>query len=302
MRGATVTLAALLASPTLPAQPRDGPEVPFVDGVFRRVFQPAGTRYLNDHTLARGPDGRWHVYGITDASPGDPEAERSFLHASAPGLLGPWREHGDALTAQGDERALWAPFVYARAPDRWTMWFYPNARDRQIHRADSDDLDAWTRRPEAAPGGRDPTALRVGSTVFLYSVGVSAERRGQILVTRSVDLATWTEPVVALEDPEPSFGWGNLESPAVIVRGGRYYLFVTRTSDANVDYARTLVFASRDPARFAWEPLTELIAHAAEVFEHDGVTWITSAGWTHQVGERWRGLAVARLAWARRAP
>ena len=142
----------------------------------------------------------------------------------------------------------------------------------------------------------------VASLVVLFSVGVSPERRGQILVTRSVDLATWTEPVVALEDPEPSFGWGNLESPAVLVRGGRYYLFVTRTSAANVDYARTLVFASRDPAGFAWEPLTEILAHAAEVFEHDGVTWITSAGWTHQVGERWRGLAIARLGWARRSP
>lgn len=108
-------------------------------------------------------------------------------------------------------------------------------------------------------------------------------------------------PTVALADPVAAFGWGNLESPMVVRRGEEFYLFVTRTSAAPHDYARTMVFASTDPTRFAWEPVTELLAHAAEVIEDQGEWFVTSAGWTAQMGERWRGLSVAPLAWAPRA-
>ena len=110
--------------------------------------------------------------------------------------------------------------------------------------------------------------LRVGAEWVFYSVGVSApvgsKAYGQILVTRSPDLVTWSAPTVALQDPVLSFGWGNLESPTVVARDDGYYLFVTRTSDAPVDYARTMVFRSTDPSRFEWAPVTELLTHAAE--------------------------------------
>ncbi|MBK8692024.1 MAG: hypothetical protein IPN17_06890 [Deltaproteobacteria bacterium] len=118
---------------------------------------------------------------------------------------------------------------------------------------------------------------------------VGAMAHGQILVTRSDDLEHWSTPSVALQDPSLSFGWGNLESPTVAVRDDGYYLFVTRTSEAPIDYARTVVFHSTDPARFAWAPVTEMLTHAAEVFEVDGQSYITAAGWTSMLGARWRG-------------
>jgi arabinan endo-1,5-alpha-L-arabinosidase len=281
--------------------PRTQRWVPYVDGSFARVFRPAGTRYLNDHTLARGPDGRWHLYGITHPSTGMPQAERSLLHATAPALAGPWREEPDVLMAMGAEQVLWAPYVLAVEPGRWAMYFWAGTPDQRTQRADSVDLTSWTRDPRSAPGGRDPFVLRVGARWYLYSVGVSAAMHGTILVTSSDDLEHWTTPTTALEDPELILGWGNLESPTVVERDDGFYLFLTRTSEANVDYARTVVFHSADPQRFAWAPVTEMLTHAAEVFEADGQWYITAAGWTSMLGDRWRGLSIARLGWALRA-
>lgn len=280
--------------------PRTHRWVPYVDGAFTRVFRPAGTRYLNDHTLVRGPDRRWHLYGITHDSTGMPHAERSLLHATAAALDGPWREEPDILMTMGDERVLWAPFVLPVETNRWVMYFWARTPDNRTQRANSTDLLRWTRDPRSVPGGRDPFVMRVGSTWYFYSVGASAESRGQILVTTSPDLETWSTPTVALEDPIPAFGWGNLESPTVVARDDGYYLFVTRTSDAPVDYVRTVVFHSADPAHFRWTPVTEMLAHAAEVIDVDGQAYITAAGWTSSLGERWRGLSIAKLGWAQR--
>lgn len=275
--------------------------VPYIDGAFERVFRPMGTRYLNDHTLVREAGGRWHLYGITHESTGMPHAERSLLHATAPALAGPWREEADILMAMGAEQVLWAPFVFPSEVGRWVMYFWGGTPDNRTQRADSTDLTRWTRNPRSVAGGRDPFVLRVGGAWYFYSVGVSAGSRGQILVSSSPDLEHWSASTVALEDPIPSFGWGNLESPTVAVRDDGYYLFVTRTSDAPIDYARTLVFHSTDPARFAWAPVTEFLAHAAEIIEEGGQEYITAAGWTSVLGERWRGLAIARLGWANRS-
>ena len=273
--------------------------VPFVRGDFTRVYRPTGTRYLNDHTVLRDDAGLWHVWGITHDSQGMPFAERSFLHATAPSLEGPWTDQPDALTVNASEQTLWAPFVVRSAPTTWSMYYWGSTADSRVQRADSADLRTWVRDRRSAPGGRDPFVLRSAEGWLLYSVGVSTSARGQILVSSSPDLETWSEPRVALEDPVPSFGWGNLESPTVARYDGRWYLFLTRTSKSPIDYVRTVVFVSDDPARFTWDPITELHTHAAEVFTYDGRWYITAAGWTSSVGERWRGLSVARLGWAR---
>lgn len=275
-----------------------GVEIPNVRGEYVRVFRPPGTRYLNDHTVVRGADGVWHLYGITHESQGMPFAERQLLHATAPALRGPWSAEPDILRAQGSEQVLWAPFAFEASPGRWVMYFWAGTPDGRVQRADSTDLRRWTRSRHTAPGGRDPFVLRVGQRWLLYSVGVSAERRGQILVTESADLLNWDAPVAALEDPEPSLEWGNLESPSVVQRGGLYYLFVTRTSESAVDYVRTVVVVSTDPKRFAWAPITELLAHAAEVITDGDTMYLTSAGWTAEVGERWRGMSLIRLGWS----
>src|SRR5262249_7226239 len=163
---------------------------------------------------------------------------------------GPWRDQADILTADPSlqEATLWAPYALPRDDGSWTMYFYagpaPDMPLRGVRRADSADLSAWHRQGTAPspalrapcgrgalgpPGGRDPMVLQVGDHWLLYSVGVDGDGHGQIVATTNHSLedpAGWSELVPVLTDPEPSFGWGNLESPFVARYAGRYYLFV----------------------------------------------------------------------------
>ena len=59
-------------------------------GEFVPIYDPSVGEdepwYINDHTFVRGPDGTWHMFGITHAEPADPLDERHFAHATAPAL------------------------------------------------------------------------------------------------------------------------------------------------------------------------------------------------------------------------
>lgn len=289
--------ACLLVAGCEPPSTCEG-TIPFLSGGYILSYKPSSTRYLNDHSIIKGRDNRWHVIGITDTSLGNPQNEKAFLHASATSLEGPWTEEPDALTVSGDEASLWAPHIVEMDASTYAMYYFPNNPKGLIYRADSADLMTWTRSTRTAPGGRDPFLLRDGTRWLMYSVGVSPTLHGRIVVASSSDLATWTSPAMVIEDPLPSFSWGNLESPYVVVRDGRYYLFLTRTSEAPADYTRTVVFVSTDPMHFAWEPVAELYSHAGEVVDDGGSYFLTSAGWTANVGERWRGLSIAAMDWA----
>jgi arabinan endo-1,5-alpha-L-arabinosidase len=292
-----------------------GSFVPYIAGEFTRVYTPPGTRYLNDHTVVRGPDGRWHVYGITDESIAAPFEENEFLHAvtTTTALFGAWEAQPDILVASSEahECCLWAPHAVSDRPGHWVMYYYSDfgSEGGGLRRADSTDLVNWTRATWNAvpamrpPGGRDPCLLRDGDVWRLYSVGVSAAMEGRIVMTESRNLddpSAWSPARTVIMDPVPDVGWGNLESPFVVVRGGLYYLFLTRTGiNSFSDYERTEVFRSNDPAAFRWEPITTLHVHAGEVItDVDGQDYITSAGWTHKVGDRNRGLSIAPIRWA----
>ena len=282
------------------------------------VYTPPGSNYLNDHTLAHGPDGAWHLYATTNDSEGTPSEENDIAHAVAPSLLGPWtaREPVMHLRADLHEAVLWAPYVFEPRPHAWLMVYWAGWNSPRpakglpgLRLARSEDLSSWRRvevgsePANSLPGGRDPFALRVGDQYLLYSVGVDEQQHGQIVVSASNDPLgrTWSELSPVLTDPVPSFDWGNLESPFVVPYEGQYYLFVTRTGRGHIDYVRTNVFRSPDPRHFEWRPITDLRAHAAEIVVDAGRYYITSAGWTSSIGETNRGLSIAPLAWAREA-
>jgi hypothetical protein len=298
------------------ASPPAFPLKPCLQQPLRRDFVPAGGRYINDHTLVRDHDGLWHLFAITHTSQGSAYDEKSFLHATAPRLAGPWTERPDALYADADARnelVLWAPHVVEWEPWHWIMfywgeWIHPQDPWRGIRRADSTDLWHWTKfetgsTPEVRPaGGRDPFLMRYQDRWLIYSVGVDEQSRGQIVVSSAPNLTDphggWSETLPVLTDPVPNFGWGNLESPFVRFHAGYYYLFATRTGpNEPAEYLREVVFRSQDPLHFDWEPVNQYEAHASEIATENGRDYLTSVGWTSVIGEANRGLRIAPIEW-----
>ena len=89
-----------------------------------------------------------------------------------------------------------------------------------------------------------------------------------------------------------TFG-GTTESPFVVARDGRYYLFIGPDWGMNLtSYRTTRVLASDDPFHFEASGRVGTIAsHAAEVVEDDGTWWVSHCGWS--MG----GVYLAPLHW-----
>ncbi|MFI1913563.1 glycosyl hydrolase family 32 [Nocardia sp. NPDC020380] len=258
-------------------------------GGFRRIYDPSEPGvpwYINDHTVIRGRDGRWHLFGITHAEPADPWDEREFAHATAADLHGPWTKHPSVLTVDRDagETHLWAPFV-VDGGDRYFMFYDGGGTDRTatgIHLATSTDLFEWTRHPgnpvfRDGYDARDPMLLRLGEQWVMYYCATSTPAGGNHVVAyrTSTDLLNWSDRRIAYTDLLTGTGAGNTESPFVLRHRDSWYLFL----GPRPDYLGTEVFRSDDP--FHFDPAGRaghLPAHAAEIVD-DGRLWITSAGW-----------------------
>lgn len=261
-------------------------------GPFTRIYDPSLGQprpwYINDHTIVRGPDGTWHLFGITHEEPANPLDEKSFAHATAPTLMGPWTRQAPALTAESRyrETLLWAPYVL-EVDGTYYMYYCAGSPDHtqyQIHLATSHDLWSWERSPlnplfKDGFDARDPFVLRVGSEWVMYYTANSKPQGGHHIVAyrKSADLQHWGERGVALEHPERGTWGGPTESPYVLKHGEKYYLF----NGPVRDYAGTAVYESEDPFRFSvTREVGWFAAHAAEVVhDEQGKPFVTHSGW-----------------------
>lgn len=278
------------------------PEEP-ANGTFTRIYDPSVGEskpfYINDHTFVRDATGTWHLFGITHAEPADPFDEKTFAHATAPSLQGPWTKKPPALVANPSygETLLWAPYVLQEG-GTYYMFYCGGGSDRtrfQIQLATSTNLVDWKR--EAAPlfkdgyDARDPMVLRVGNEwVMYYTANNPAVEGNHVVAYRtSTDLKNWGEKKIAFTDP--SFGTfaGPTESPFVVQRGSDYYLFI----GPREAYSDTAVFHSKNP--FSFDPNDQVhrfVSHAAEVVtDVDGQTYVSHSGWEQG------GVHLARLDW-----
>lgn len=276
-------------------------------GTFTRIYDPSAGEpqpwYINDHTIVRGPDGTWHLFGITHTEPADPENEINFAHATAPSLHGPWTKQPFALTVDPGygETHLWAPYVL-ESGGLWYMFYAaggPDHTQAEISLATSPDLWHWTRYtgdPLFRDGydARDPFVLRVGREWVMYYCATSTPAGGNHVVAyrTSTDLLHWSDRKIAFTDPSTGTSGGGTESPYVVRHDGRYYLFIGPRGG----YVGTDVFASTDPFHFDIASKAGHIAsHALEVVrDTDGSWWVTSAGWGQG------GVYLAPLYWAER--
>lgn len=279
-------------------------------GRFELVYDPsvgeAKPWYINDHTIIRGDDGQWHLFGITHEEPADATDEKSFAHATANDLQGPWRKQSPVLTADPDygETHLWAPHVLAHQ-HLYYMFYAGGGQDAQragINLAVSPDLWHWTRHP----GGtlfrdgfeaRDPMVLRAGDRWVMYYCATDEPAGGHHVVCwrTSNDLVNWSDREIAFTSRRTGTGAGDTESPFVVHHAGRYYLFIGPCGaygPGDDGYVCTAVYRSETPWHF---PESALVAkfpsHAAEVVEDGEDWWVTHAGWGQG------GVHLAPLHW-----
>jgi len=240
--------AAVLGSSAIQLHhgPKQGMKVPRISGEYITVYRAAGDffpgpdtselkagrRYEvwvpNDHTIVKGPDGRWNMFGITHplTSPNViHEGEFQSFHALAPaGALkdvisaGAWKDLPKVLRASdrpGENPDFYAPFVIQRG-SLYYMFYGPNP----IRLATSPDLQIWT--PQGAlfsdgPTSRDPDVMLWKGVYYLvYCV------ENRVVIRTSTDLRHWGTPRTILQMKDGIAP----ESPSLAREDGGFYLFV----------------------------------------------------------------------------
>lgn len=284
---------------------RGGLQEPVIQqGAMERIFDSRGYAstpcYVNDHTLVRDAEGRWHLFGIFHAETFNSGDEREFVHAVSSSARTPgggsaamnYAPVPVGLTAEPrlGERHIWAPHVLPFAGG-YLMAYHSGGRHNhdaglRIATTASPALHPWTRispRPvfEDVCVARDPMIRRHGDLWIMYYTRCDslASQKSGVAYRVSFDLQSWSEPRMALvlSDTPPMFNSGYTESPFVIERDGWFYLTVTSYP---IEWDATMVYRSRDPFHFEPVALTRLRSHAAEWIEDPatGQLWMTHAG------------------------
>jgi len=303
-----ISISLVLASPAISAPSADTNAIHEVHaGQYQRIYQPPARAdtpwYINDHCFIQGPDGRWHMFGITQSEPAKPQQERFLAHATSDDLLAPqWKTETDVLPIDASETVIWAPHVVLH--DGLYYLFYCGGGSGNLYHinlATSRDLFHWERHP-ANPllvdgyDARDPMVLRIGNEWVLYYTATSTPTGGNhiVVAVTSRDLIHWSNRRVVFTHPKQGTYGGPTESPFIVPRGNRYYLFVCE----NAPYNSTAIYASDDPFSWSIDALVGRVpSHAAEVIAGpDQRWWVSRAGWGQG------GLYLAELFWPETAP
>ena len=264
-------------------------------GKYYPLWQP------NDHCFVKGPDKRWHAFGITHpaSNPGESRHQGEFLSFHTVSNAETFRKSfGDhfwvdkskvlsPVQRPGESVANHAP-VILKEHKLYKMIYGPTP----FRMAISKDLYSWN--PIGPIGaakakGRDPNLIVWKNIYYLvYCAGNS------IQVTTSGDLQNWSDPV---EIFRPEVETYECESPTLLHHEGKFYLFwcLWDRADKNGNGygSRTFVYCSDHLLDFHDQPLVaELRAHAPEIFQGEDKQWyISSAQYPG------RGISVARLEW-----
>lgn len=264
-------------------------------GEFRKIYNPSTELekwYINDHTLIKGADG-WHLFGITHEEPAKPLEEKLCAHAVGKDLLtGEMKKSEPPFSAESDrgEAHFWAPHVIKH--DGLYYMFYCagslEGHDKyRLHLATSKDLYTFEKHEEnplVIDGfdARDPFVLRVGDRwVMYYTCNTEASGGNHcVAAVESRDLIHWgNKKNVFVSSLSGTFA-GPCESPFVVERGGKYYLFIGPFGGYGVSYCDTAVYESEDPFNFSEDKCVGRIkSHASEIIEIDGELYITHCGW-----------------------
>ncbi|MFC2085155.1 glycosyl hydrolase family 32 [Bacteroidota bacterium] len=276
-------------------------------GEFKKIYDPGiGEEekwYINDHCFIYGSDSKWHLFGITHEEPAKPLDEDNLAHATAVTLLQKqWTKNPFALSIAPDEPwnefHLWAPHVIFY-DSVYYMYYCAGGEQHtkyKIHLATSKDLWTWKRHdknPMVVDGfdARDPFIMRLEDKWVMYYTATSSPDSGNHIVAyvMSYDLVTWNSRGVAFIDSSRGTYGGPTESPFIVQRGEKYYLFIGPRGG----YDGTDVFLSDDPLNWnAENKVGHIESHAAEVARDLNGNWYVSrCGWGRG------GVYLAPLTW-----
>ena len=294
-------------------------KVPAITGPYVHIYKPAGDIFPgtdtaelktgqfynewvpNDHCFVKGPQGRWHSFGITHPKTGLDNVhagECLSFHAIAPkGQFAQtikkacWKDLPKVLPPSerpGEPLANHAPSIIKHNELYW-MVYGPTP----LRYATSEDLMTWTPKGELknAPQGRDPSLLYWNDTYYLLVCG-----EDDVRLSTSKDLQTWTDArqILKMKDTIAP------ESPTLIRYNDTFYLFVCgwngvwdRKELQGAYQHTTYVYQSNDPEKFDTDAvLTTLNAHAPEIIQDEKGDWyISSVEWPN------RGVSIAGLNW-----
>jgi hypothetical protein len=293
---------------------------PVVKGPWRVLFEPTVPgpgHYMNDHTVIKGHDGKWHIIGINGGGSG---REVSFAHAIADSIDPPTNVVQQPPLAQyvdpnGKPLEAWAP--YAMDVGGTIYLFYRSNVGLALDVSADPNLRTWQRRTDIVADHvdvpncyRDPMVLPLGNTYVMYAPRL-INGRTTIMYFESTDLIHWTSrtPVLTTSGTVVNPPWCSTESPFVFKRGAYYYLSSTVTDSGQATYHDTIIVRSTDPLSFGdynggsttstGNPVTKIVAHAPE-YVHDLSTdrwFITTCGWENRsvYPEAKHGVAIAEL-------
>ncbi len=292
-----------------------------------------GANEPNDHTIFEDADGRWHCWACVRRT----AVGRLFCHWESASLqASPWRLTNHLIRADrvaGESRVDWrrqeflqSPFVVT-TPTRFWMFYggydtgfgldgRPTAdyslQEKQICLMTSGDGRRWKRARNAdglsrvfvGPGAaRDPCIVRLRGLWYAYYSGHHEGDRNQagIYMRTSENLLDWSPWRIAQYDTRRRDGDRplHLESPYVVERGRRFYLFRTHGAEPG-----THVYVSDDPLDFGGTGGVELdrhrVAHFPEVIAPEIIVDGHGQAYLSNIaGPHGYAISLQRLRWRR---
>lgn len=285
---------------------------------FKYVFSPPG-RYVNDHCFY--VDGEtahlFYIDGEIGKGCYDIGNETIIGHAASKDLMH-WEELTSALSynpgIHHEERGIFAPYVIKKEDSYIMLYSSHNMEKAQyICMAESKDLYEWEKsdnNPVIKPQGgfafwdekeacscRDPHVLYENGKYHIYWVADMKKDKDTSCIALSIsyDMRNFIEigPVMEMRHSFNEAVTMKTESPCVIKRHGRYYLFFRHGNGTKYRMSEDAEDFSRGKT-FYLGP-----SHASEIFEYGGRWHVSSCsrkpGDIKHVTDRSRGLYIAGL-------
>lgn len=261
--------------------------------------------YINDHCIFYDNNGLLHWIGINNPYPKDKSQLYSIHpylgHAICKGDIKEWKRIGFALDDSKGVSYLGAPFVTWHEETQKYIMIFESIIDgrRAMEMAESQDGMNWERQGKSIITDlgytkRDPFIIKGDDGLYRIYLANPRKEGSSISVTKTKDFKTFSSSKICLSIDD-DVSWSGIESPSVVYRNSKYYLFFTY---AHRHYYETVVIVSDKPDQFSMKnQITTIHGHASKIFYFKGKQYITSCGPEDDQVLNTHGVYVSELRW-----